>query len=49
MLLAWIEDRRKQKIKNLALIAPGHHQASPDGVKGYGRCDSCVLFFTLNI
>jgi hypothetical protein len=48
-ILAWIEDRRKQKLKSGLDRTPGN-QASPDEVKGYGHVVThVVLFFTLNI
>jgi acetyl-CoA carboxylase beta subunit len=42
-ILAWIEDRRKQKLKSGLDRTPGN-QASPDGSQGlWTRCDSCGI------
>jgi acetyl-CoA carboxylase carboxyl transferase subunit beta len=42
-ILAWIEDRRKQKLKSGLDRNPGN-QASPDGSQGlWTRCDSCGI------
>jgi hypothetical protein len=47
-ILAWIEDRRKQKLKSGLDRTP--NQASPDGSQGYGHVVThVVLFFILNI
>jgi hypothetical protein len=47
-ILAWIEDRRKQKLKSGLDRTPGN-QASME-VKGYGHVVThVVLFFILNI
>jgi acetyl-CoA carboxylase carboxyl transferase subunit beta len=41
-ILAWIEDRRKQKLKSGLDRTP--NQASPDGSQGlWTRCDSCGI------
>jgi hypothetical protein len=46
-ILAWIEDRRKQKLKSGLDRTPGNHLME---VKGYGHVVThVVLFFILNI
>lgn len=43
-ILAWIEDRRKQKLKGSLNQTPGNNTSSTDSSQGlWTRCDSCGI------